>query len=141
MTVDEIINEATEAVEKNFNAGCYAGDLLRIIKEKNAEIEKLNVDLVGMRGACESYKMHYDNAQAEIERLRKETKMTIDSIRKLAVESIESAKSEAYREFWVKLRNHGHKITGSDWSGEFCAIAILVEDGDELLKELTESNE
>ena len=76
MTDNEIIQEASEAVEKNLNAGCYVGELLRIIKEKNAEIEKLNVDLVGMRGACESYKMHYDNAQAEIERLQKLQKPT-----------------------------------------------------------------
>ena len=33
-----------------------------------AEIEKLNVELVGMRGACESYKIHYEKAQAEIEK-------------------------------------------------------------------------
>lgn len=40
-----------------------------LINQQKAEIERLNVELVGMRGACESYKMHYDNAQAEIERL------------------------------------------------------------------------
>ena len=43
-------------------------------KEAQDEIEKLTVELVGMRGACESYKMHYENAQAEIERLQEETK-------------------------------------------------------------------
>lgn len=37
------------------------------LKERQAEIEELNVELVGMRGACNSYKMHYDNAQTEIE--------------------------------------------------------------------------
>lgn len=40
-----------------------------LINRQKAEIERLNVELVGMRGACESYKIHYDNAQAEIERL------------------------------------------------------------------------
>jgi hypothetical protein len=43
---------------------------LDLINRQKAEIEKLNVELVGMRGACESYKMHYDNAQAEIEKLQ-----------------------------------------------------------------------
>lgn len=38
MTDNEIIQEATEAIGKNLNAGCYVGDLLRIIKEKKAEI-------------------------------------------------------------------------------------------------------
>ena len=47
-------------------------DALDLINRKDAEIEKLNVELVGMRGACKSYKMHYENAQAEIERLRHE---------------------------------------------------------------------
>jgi len=47
-----------------------AEDALDLINRKDAEIEKLNVELVGLRGACESYKMHYDNAQAEIERLQ-----------------------------------------------------------------------
>ena len=46
-----------------------------VIQEKiqfqKAEIHRLNVELVGMRGACESYKMHYDNAQAEIDELQK----------------------------------------------------------------------
>lgn len=43
---------------------------LDIINRQQAKNEKLNVELVGMRGACNSYKMHYDNAKAEIERLR-----------------------------------------------------------------------
>ena len=45
---------------------------LNLINRQQAEIERLNVELVGMRGACNSYKMHYDNAKAEIERLNNE---------------------------------------------------------------------
>ena len=40
---------------------------LDLINRQQAEIERLTVELVGMRGACESYKIHYDNAQAESE--------------------------------------------------------------------------
>ena len=43
---------------------------LDLINRQQAEIERLNVELVGKRGACNSYKMHYDNAKAEIERLQ-----------------------------------------------------------------------
>lgn len=43
---------------------------LDLINRQQAEIEKLNVELVGMRGACNSYKMHYDNAKTENERLQ-----------------------------------------------------------------------
>lgn len=53
----------------------YALDL---INRQKVEIEKLNVELVGMRGACESYKMHYDNAQAEIENLKSQIKTLLD---------------------------------------------------------------
>lgn len=41
--------------------------VLDLINRQQAEIERLNVELVGMRGACNSYKMHYDNTQVEIE--------------------------------------------------------------------------
>ena len=44
-------------------------DVLDIIKRLKAENERLNVELVGMRGAANSYKMHYDNAEVEIKRL------------------------------------------------------------------------
>ena len=102
MTYDEeIILEATEAYEKNLSAGCYVGDLLRIIKSQKAEIE----------------------------RLRKETKMTIDSIRKLAVESIESAKTEAYMEFAERLKDMSEDYTrGKPY--------VLCEDIDWLLERM-----
>lgn len=47
-----------------------AGDIYPIINRQQAEIEKLNVELVGMRGACNSYKMHYDDAIVENMELR-----------------------------------------------------------------------
>lgn len=110
MTDNEIIQEATEAVEKNLNAGVYVGDLLRIIKEKNAEVEKLNVELVGMRGACESYKIHYDNAQAEIERLQNDRiviqlddEILLKDFKTEVKKEINTIKSEAYREFADKI--------------------------------------
>lgn len=49
----------------------YFRGAIDLINRQQAEIERLNVELVGMRGACNSYKMHYDNAKAEIERLNK----------------------------------------------------------------------
>lgn len=41
MTDNEIIKEATEAVEKGLDAGYAVERLLCIIKSKNAEIERL----------------------------------------------------------------------------------------------------
>lgn len=45
-------------------------DALDLINRQQKELEELNVELVGIRGACNSYKMHYDNAQTEIENAR-----------------------------------------------------------------------
>ena len=55
MTDNEIIKEATEAYEQNLSASVYVGDLLRIIKQRGAEISVKNKLL--------------DKAEAEIERL------------------------------------------------------------------------
>ena len=55
------------------------------INEQLEEIEKLNVELVGMRGACNSYKMHYDNAQAEIERSSNSAKRWEDTAKDLLI--------------------------------------------------------
>lgn len=68
---------------------------MNIVNDLKAEIERLNVELVGMRGACESYKMHYDNACAEVERLQNEKA----KLHKLIPKMIKEAKSEAIREF------------------------------------------
>lgn len=45
---------------------------LDLINRQKAEIERLTVELVGMRGAANSYKMHYDNAMREVARLTAE---------------------------------------------------------------------
>lgn len=63
-------------------------DVIDLINRQKAEIERLNVELVGMRGACESYKIHYDNAQAKINRLQEMLDSAISSERN-AAESME----------------------------------------------------
>ena len=45
-----------------------------LIKYQKEDIDRLTVELQGMRGAANSYKMHYINAMTEIEELKK--KMT-----------------------------------------------------------------
>jgi hypothetical protein len=79
MTDNEIIREATEALEKNLNAGCYVGELLRIIKKQKSEIEKINV-------YCENLEISQNHLLNECAAARK------------------TAKSEAYREFAEILR-------------------------------------
>jgi predicted nucleic acid-binding Zn-ribbon protein len=62
----------------NYTATIKLTDIVDLINRQKEEIENLNVELVGMRGACESYKMHYDNAQAEIEDLKSQIKTMLD---------------------------------------------------------------
>lgn len=92
----------------------------RRVTEYEAEIEKLTDE------ACR-YQTLWCKFQSE------------NDILNLAINvlDVDEIKSEACREFWTKLRTHGRKMIRSDYSGEFCAIAILVEDGDNLLNELT----
>lgn len=125
-TCDLLMNEV-EIIEA-YQRAMKHNDL---IKRQKAEIERLKHILVSFMSEVENWEHKYG--------------VDTSNIPKIAVlgtekeNCIKQVKSEAYREFWMKLRTHGHKMMGSDWSGEFCAKAILVEDGDNLLKELTES--
>ncbi len=75
-------------------------------ESQKAEIEKLNVELAGMRGACESYKMHYDNSQAEIERLQEENKIKSQKRANIfeILNAYERGRAEASKEFAERLR-------------------------------------
>jgi hypothetical protein len=137
-------NDIIKALEccSNENTGCldcsYIGkiscafdlrkDALDLIKRKDAEIEKLNVELVGIRGACESYRIHYDVAQAEIERLQKEKA----KLHQLIPKMIKEAKSEAYKEFAELVKTEFYK--------EFDELipSIMADRIDNLVKEMTE---
>ena len=74
-----------------------------VIQEKiqfqKAEIHRLNVELVGMRGACESYKMHYDNAQAEIKMLKADKEALINGQETLQKNLPKVIRAEAIKEF------------------------------------------
>ena len=74
----ELCNECHPDSFKNVLSKDIANDTLDLINRQKAEIERLNVELVGMRGACESYKMHYDNAQAEIKNLKADKEALIN---------------------------------------------------------------
>ena len=64
----------------NHQEGCssrLAKDALDLINRKNAEIERLTIELDAMRSAANSLKMHYENARADAikefaERLKEE---------------------------------------------------------------------
>ena len=112
--------------------GLIAGQetLQKTLCDKNAEIERLNVELVGMRGACESYKRHYDNAKAEIEKWKRDANLTNFVIGENIQWHIDKAKSEAIKEFVERLKE---KL---QWDVEFDNKLVFESDIDNLVKEM-----
>lgn len=78
--------------------------------------------------------------QKEIERLDKVLNGR-DQLVNALNKCYKQAKSEAIKEFWGKLKKHSRKMQSSDFSGEFWDRAVLVEDGDNLLKEMVTETE
>ena len=111
-------------------------DALDLINRQQAEIEKLNVELVGMRGACESYKMHYDKAQAEIERSNKNL-ITISN-------ACKERRNEAIKEFAERLKQEiqesKYRVNDSPYARACNQVADwCIEVSNNLVKEMTES--
>ncbi|MEE1239285.1 MAG: hypothetical protein UHO61_05115 [Acutalibacteraceae bacterium] len=117
---------------------------LDLITRQQAELENLKVELQSMRGAANSLKMHYEEAQAQIERLKK-TEIEIDDFcRRLcrmrmlngnAIASyedlqnyIQQEKSEAVKEFAARLKEKRKKAIT-------CEV-VIVDDIDNLAKEM-----
>ena len=132
-----------------------------IINRLKAQIEELCISLEAMRNAANSYKAECERLakeSADKERayneeydLRKETQAEINDLKRqmewltgynenltnanIALsEEIALAKSEAYKEFAEKLKQHKRKMGGYDLNDAFWDYAVLVEDIDNLLK-------
>lgn len=86
-------------------------------KEQKAEIEKLYLELVAANGTADTYKLEYDIAQEEIERLKKENEtwhhiykvngdliMRYDDKVKELRKKLQTAKSEARKELAERLK-------------------------------------
>ena len=131
MTDSEIIREATEVFEKNSGAGCYVGDLLRIINRQQAEIDIL------IRKK-ETLRDEVAELQAEIERLREEN-TALDGANVLLTVTLQNARAEAIKEFAERLKENEIDIDVSYGFGRehyTKAVATIVIDN--LVKELTE---
>ena len=102
-------------------------------KEMKEDINRLTVELQAMRGAASSYKMHYEKAKAEIERLKEEN--IIFSQKRANIFEIISAydrgKTEAIKEFAerLKLRFSGNL---------YCNGGTVVRAVDKIIKEMTQ---
>lgn len=100
-----------------------ANAALDIIKRQKAEIERLK--------ECPKCVYEYDG---------KTTEFCIQGPCS-NFKTVEQIKSEAYREFAEKLKQHKRKMKGFDLNDEFWDYAILVETVDNLLKEMVGEEE
>ena len=76
-----------------------------------------------------------DRQQAEIDGLRADLKR-VCAERDARICTSNFIKSEAIKEFANKLKKHSRKMQSSDFSGDFWDEAVLVEDIDDLVKEM-----
>lgn len=110
MTDEQIISQASE---KQLNVACDATDATKFVLDDASVIEALECCSMGSYPACRECPYHNDYAnrdcinkrnadikdlinrqKAEIERLHRETMQTIDSIRKLFVDTIKAEKNQ-----------------------------------------------
>lgn len=126
MTDNEIIQEATEAVEKGLPCAFLVPHLLDVVKEQKSEIAKKDTEIDILIRKKEALRDEIAEQQAEIERLQKilvgfmdevgtwsnKYDVDISNIYKLPLLAKEdfniknTIKSEAYREFADKLHDN-----------------------------------
>jgi DNA polymerase elongation subunit (family B) len=109
------LEEEFEVVERDIDG---------LLDSQQEEIEKLNVELVGMRGACNSYKMHYDNAIVENEELR--------AINESLKRDRPFIKAEAIKELEAKIHEKLHE---AEMHGNFEPV-VTREMFDSVVKEM-----
>lgn len=113
-------NEIIKALESEIHLAEYVDS--DYCSNVNLEIIKSALDLINRQ-------------QEEIERLEKVLNGR-DQLVNALNKCYKQAKTEVIKEFWGKLKKHSRKMQSSDFSGEFWDRAVLVEYGDNLLKEM-----
>ena len=136
MTDNEIVKALKYCKDCSANLNV---EIIDLITRQKAEIENLKVENQSLRGAANSLKMHYEEAQAEIERLNKVYQANQQLINALN-KSYFLAKAEAYKEFANKLEEEYGIFTplGVNWIEE--VKAVRVSDIDKILKEMVGEN-
>ena len=89
---------------------------LDLIIRQQTELENLKVELQSMRGAANSLKMHYEEAQAKIDKLKECPKCVYEydgEIMEYCVQgpcsnfkTVEQVKAEVYKECLAKVKNY-----------------------------------
>lgn len=137
----DLINRQKAENEKNENIIRIAD---KTIETQQTEIERLTnkleqqeemmanlgVELTTMRSAANSYKLHYKEAQAEIESLKhRKTELQIRN------QELQHEKSEAIKEFAERLKTY--KMQPFNYDRYLVPLVAI----DEVVKEMTEQND
>ena len=113
-------------------------EIIDLITRQQAEIENLKVENQSLRSAANSLKMHYEEAQTEIDSLkifRGYAEKRASDYRTMRDKYL-NAKSEAVKEFAERLKEFMHnKFKALD---EYEFEYITERDIDNLVKEITE---
>ena len=125
----DLINRQKAIIEKSEKVEHFAD---KIIETANAEIENLKVENQSLRSAANSLKMHYEEAQAENERLKESLNIELENF---ATEYDNKIKAEAYKECIEKVRKLA--VGMHPCSDE---LRVFDNDLDNLLKELMGEN-
>jgi hypothetical protein len=112
--------------------------VIDLINRQKAELEKKDIEIDILIKKKEALRDEIQDLTAAVERLTEENIILSQKRTNLIeiVNSYERGRAEAIKEFWSKLKTHSRKMQSSDFSGEFWDRAILVEDGDNLVKEM-----
>jgi hypothetical protein len=106
-------------------------DALALIKRQKAEIDDMKVELDAMRGAANSYKMHYEEAERKYKIAVAEREANVEGF----IETLKTIKAEAIKEFAERLK--ASKIKPEfPWDNFFVTEDTI----DTLVKEMTEEN-
>ena len=106
--------------------------ILDLINHQKAENERLNIELQSMRSAANSYKMHYEKAQIEIDRLQK----NIDGLNIFTTNHMKVIRLQAIKEFAEKINEYRNicPMNGKEY------ICMDIQEINNLVKEMTEVN-
>ena len=147
MTDNEIIKalEWLERLKRDTDVSEWAESLEIILNEYNrqrVEIERLNIELQSMRSAANSYKMHYEKAQTEIERLQK----NIDGLNIFTKNHIKVIRLQAIKEFVEKFAKALSEFDISsvglpDYDRGYKDCMTAIEDTIDSLVKMTEEEE
>ena len=117
-----------------------------LITRQKTENENLKVENQSLRSAANSLKMHYEEAQAEIERLkieldfakafRKETDAEFSLMHRKYGNMLKTTKTEAYKEVFEKLNKKAEVGKIIDKNFPFIIRVVTLHDINELKKEM-----